>query len=281
MTTLQQRALTATVFVVVMLVGLFWNVLSFEILFTVIGLGCLWEFTLLALGTNVAFRQRILLYTIGTLFYFALPIVNHYVVYTVGFCSTLSILASLFLIGKLFLKPEAPLSKPMVYFLSLFYIVFPFFQIQGLADNLYNFLGFNPILVFIILLMTWANDTFAYLIGSKIGKTPLYPKISPKKTWEGTIGGAICCGVAAAILSIFLVGKDSHGLGWFQYLVTGFIVGVFGTIGDLVESMFKRNAGVKDSGSFMPGHGGFLDRFDAFLFVIPLVFFYIIIVRWF
>ncbi len=280
MTTLQQRALTAVVFAIVMLVGLFWNDLSFEILFSVIGLGCLWEFTLLTLGTNAAFRDRILLYSIGTLFYFSLPIVNHFWVFTLGFCSTLSLLSTAFLVWKLFFQPEKKISKPVIYFLSFFYVIFPFFQIQGLADNLYNFLGYNPILVFIILLMTWANDTFAYLIGSKIGKTPLYPKISPKKTWEGTIGGAICCGIAAALLSVFLVGKDSHGLGWFQYLVTGFIVGVFGTVGDLVESMFKRNAGVKDSGTFMPGHGGFLDRFDAFLFVVPIAFFYIIIVRW-
>ena len=182
--------------------------------------------------------------------------------------------------AKLFFQPEKPLTKPIIYFLSFFYIVFPFFQIQGLADNLYNFPGFNPILIFIMLLMTWANDTFAYLIGSKIGKTLLYPKISPKKTWEGTIGGALCCGLAAALLSKFLIGKDSHALGWFEYLMVGFIIGVFGTIGDLIESMFKRNAGVKDSGSFMPGHGGFLDRFDAFIFIIPMVFFYIIILRW-
>ena len=84
MTTLQQRALTAVVFAIVMLVGLFWNDLSFEILFSVIGLGCLWEFTLLTLGTNAAFRDRILLYSIGTLFYFSLPIVNHFWVFTLG-----------------------------------------------------------------------------------------------------------------------------------------------------------------------------------------------------
>ena len=280
MTTFQQRALTAVIFGVVMLAGLFWNVMSFEILFTIIALGCLWEFTLLTLGTAARFRERIILYTTGTLFYFSLTIINHYFKYTIGFCSTLSIISVVFLMVKLFFLPEKPLSKPVIYFLSFFYIIFPFFQIQGLADNLYNFPGFNPILVFIILLMTWANDTFAYIIGSKIGKTLLYPKISPKKTWEGTIGGAICCGLAAALLSKFLIGKDSHALGWFEYLMVGFIIGVFGTIGDLIESMFKRNAGVKDSGSFMPGHGGFLDRFDAFIFVIPMVFFYIIILRW-
>ncbi len=279
MTTFQQRALTAVVFGTIMLVGLFWNDLSFELLFSVIALGCLWEFTLLTLGETAAYWSRILLYTVGTLFYFSLPIVNHFVFFTIGFCSTLSLICNIYLMWKLFYQPEKLLSKAMIYFASFFYIIFPYFQIQALGDTLYNFPGFNPILIFIILLLTWANDTFAYLIGSKIGKTPLYPKISPKKTWEGTIGGAICCSLASALLSFFLIGKDHHGLGWFDYLVIGFMVGVLGTIGDLIESMFKRNAKMKDSGTFMPGHGGFLDRFDAFLFVTPFVFFYIAFIK--
>ncbi len=279
MTTFQQRAVTAIIFGVIMLVGLFWNDLSFETLFTVIALGSLWEFSLLTLGETAAFRTRVILYTVGTLFYFSLPIVNHFFFFTIGFCTTLSLVCNAFLMWLLFYHPEKKLSTPTIYFASLFYVIFPFFQIQALADNLYNFPGYNPILIFIILILTWANDTFAYLIGSKVGKTPLYPKISPKKTWEGTIGGAICCSLASALLSIFLIGKDHHGLGWFDYLVIGFMVGILGTIGDLVESMFKRNAKMKDSGSFMPGHGGFLDRFDAFIFVMPFIFFYIAFFR--
>jgi phosphatidate cytidylyltransferase len=121
-------------------------------------------------------------------------------------------------------------------------------------------------------LLTWSNDTWAYLIGSKIGKTPLLPRISPKKTWEGTISGFIGCVLTGILIHYTFNTKQLSLTDW---LILGGIVGILGTIGDLIESMLKRSVGVKDSGSFMPGHGGFLDRFDAFLFVIPFVMIYL------
>jgi phosphatidate cytidylyltransferase len=118
----------------------------------------------------------------------------------------------------------------------------------------------------------WINDTMAYIVGSLIGKTP-FSKISPKKTWEGTVGGAILCVVVIALLGYFTAPANIlHVIHW---IVIAAIAAVVGTAGDLVESKLKRVANVKDSGHIMPGHGGFLDRFDSLLLAIPFVWLYI------
>ncbi len=123
--------------------------------------------------------------------------------------------------------------------------------------------------MFIIL---WTHDTFAYLSGSLFGKHPLYKAISPKKSWEGSIGGFGFAIIAAYIISIF-----SPELDVWQWMVIALIITVFGTIGDLAESLLKRKAGVKDSGRLLPGHGGILDRVDSILFVSPIVFVFILL----
>lgn len=128
--------------------------------------------------------------------------------------------------------------------------------------------GFFPVL---IIASIWINDTMAYLVGSFIGKTPL-SKISPKKTVEGTLGGIVLA-VAVIGLSVQLI-FESHKLTHASMLVAA-ICAIFGTVGDLFESKLKRMAIVKDSGSFMPGHGGFLDRFDSLLFAAPAVWIYL------
>lgn len=110
-----------------------------------------------------------------------------------------------------------------------------------------------------IIFSIWINDTMAYIVGSFIGKTPL-SKISPKKTWEGTIGGALLC-----VITISLIGAATGFYSYKNWIMIAVICAVFGTLGDLLESKLKRMAGVKDSGTIMPGHGGFLDRFDSLL----------------
>lgn len=126
-----------------------------------------------------------------------------------------------------------------------------------------------------IIFSIWINDTMAYLVGSFIGKTPL-TKISPKKTWEGTVGGIVLCVVTIGFLYPLLVNQFADvanpSINWF--IVAG-ICAIFGTLGDLLESKIKRMADVKDSGSFMPGHGGFLDRFDSLLVAVPFVWLYV------
>ena len=122
-----------------------------------------------------------------------------------------------------------------------------------------------------IIFSIWINDTMAYIVGSFIGKNPL-SKISPKKTWEGTIGGIILCVVVISLIGYF---TDYYTL--MDWIVISLCAAVFGTLGDLLESKLKRMAAVKDSGTLMPGHGGFLDRFDSLLIAIPFVFAYYIL----
>ncbi len=131
---------------------------------------------------------------------------------------------------------------------------------------------FSPILPCAVIFSMWINDTMAYIVGSFIGKTPFSP-ISPKKTWEGTIGGGLLCvaiiTIAGSNLSI------SKHINFIHWLFIAIICAVFGTLGDLLESKMKRMAGVKDSGNILPGHGGFLDRFDSMLLAAPLVALYV------
>jgi phosphatidate cytidylyltransferase len=123
----------------------------------------------------------------------------------------------------------------------------------------------------IIIISIWINDTMAYLVGSFIGRTPL-SAISPKKTWEGTIGGILLSVAVVTMLGAYVVKAA-----WVHYLSISLIAAVAGTFGDLFESKLKRMANVKDSGSFMPGHGGFLDRFDSLLFAVPFVWLYAVL----
>ena len=181
-------------------------------------------------------------------------------------------LSFIFLIIELFLKSELPFNNVALIVFSLVYLAIPFSLLTFFSYSKAN--EFSPNVVAGILFLTWANDSFAYLVGSKIGKTPFFLRVSPKKTWEGTIGGGIFCMATAAIIAQFFTQLTLQ-----DWLIIGGIIAVFGTIGDLVESLLKRSVGVKDSGSFMPGHGGFLDRFDAFVFCIPFVYFYLSVIK--
>lgn len=135
----------------------------------------------------------------------------------------------------------------------------------------------NPILPLAVLFMIWINDTMAYLTGSLIGKTPLSP-ISPKKTIEGTSGGVIFTMLFAILFGIYYPDKFFPIWAW---MVLGLIVGIFGNIGDLFESYLKRKAGIKDSGNILPGHGGMLDRLDSLLFVFPIVYVFLLLIKFY
>jgi phosphatidate cytidylyltransferase len=129
-------------------------------------------------------------------------------------------------------------------------------------------------IVLMIIISLWVNDTMAYIVGSLIGKTPL-TSISPKKTWEGTVGGIILAIVVMGVIGYF-VGDEFDWETIVKWMIIAAIVSIAGTFGDLFESKLKRQANVKDSGQIMPGHGGFLDRFDSLLFATPFVWLYIV-----
>lgn len=169
---------------------------------------------------------------------------------------------------------------------GLVYITMPIFMLLhlGIKDNFFTNHSNNEItntyhysLLFpcLIIFSIWINDTMAYLVGSIIGKTP-FSKISPKKTWEGTSGGAILCVLIIGFLFPLIENQYfSSPLQNSSYFITAAICAIFGTVGDLFESKLKRTANVKDSGSIMPGHGGFLDRFDSLLVAVPFVWLYV------
>jgi phosphatidate cytidylyltransferase len=282
MTVFQQRATTAIVFAAVMLTGLFLNVWSFHILFLIISTGCIWEFLDMTLPND---NNKNLRKIVGAIAGFSLVSTQYYLNLvpsssnsdTTNLASQQIIsiglmLSFLLLIVELFLKAERPFNNIALIVFGLFYLSIPFSLLNLLTH--FPSQNFTPNVVAGMLFLTWANDSFAYIVGSRIGKTPFFLRISPKKTWEGTIGGAVFCMLTAGIIAQFFT-----QLSLMDWVIIGAIVAVFGTIGDLVESLLKRSVGVKDSGSFMPGHGGFLDRFDAFIFCIPFVYFYLSVVK--
>lgn len=223
--TFKTRALTALLFVIVMLTGLLWNFWSFLILFTVIHFGCWFEYVKLM---KKIYAEKYLMYCLIGLLYITLPIVLMFFLH----------------------------QKTIIIFSN------------DVSDLPCFPTGYSEPFRFTILIFTiaviWINDTMAYIVGSFIGKTP-FSKISPKKTWEGTAGGAI---LAVAVGALF---ASMMNLDMLQVTLVTALIAIFGTLGDLLESKLKRMADVKDSGSFMPGHGGFLDRFDSLLVAVPAV----------
>jgi len=171
-------------------------------------------------------------------------------------------------ITEMFSQAERPIESVASLVLGMLYIGVPFALL-----NLIAFEGgeYHPHLVFGLLLLTWMNDTAAYAFGSLWGKRPLFPRISPKKTWEGTLGGVFSTLLFSFALAYWF--PEWSGLDWF---VLAFIVVLFGSLGDLVESMLKRSYHKKDSSALLPGHGGLLDRFDSFIFMLPFAAAYLI-----
>ncbi|MES2430503.1 MAG: phosphatidate cytidylyltransferase [Bacteroidota bacterium] len=177
------------------------------------------------------------------------------------------------------LKKIYPSTFKKYVLLGLLYITLPILLLTDLATNWrystaidYTHGTYSYLFPCAIIFSIWINDTMAYLVGSLIGKTP-FSKISPKKTWEGTIGGALLAIIVIGILGYYIpVAKKIAPQHW---VAIAAICAVFGTLGDLLESKIKRMANVKDSGSLMPGHGGLLDRFDSLLVAIPFVWFYV------
>ena len=180
-------------------------------------------------------------------------------------------------------KKIKPASPWPYYLLSSVYILLPIILLIDMGtvftlfqNNLLDDLGvgvlYNPLLPCAVIFSIWINDTMAYIVGSLVGKTP-FSKISPKKTWEGTGGGAILCVLLIAILAYLIPVANQIPIR--HWIVIAALCSIFGTLGDLLESKIKRMAQVKDSGHFMPGHGGFLDRFDSLLIATPPVWLYL------
>ncbi|MCB0521794.1 MAG: phosphatidate cytidylyltransferase [Lewinellaceae bacterium] len=273
-----RRASTALIFVIVMLVGLFGGRYSFISLFAIITALCLWEYLSMVLNryTRRDFTRMLLGITFG-LTPFVLATIMHmspirsndqFVIFTAILFFPFIFLAFIY---ELFTRSATPFQNVSFIVLGMVYIGAPFALVDFIAFEKEEFSAWT---VFGLLVLTWMNDTGAYLIGSRIGKHPLHPRISPKKTWEGTIGGVVVTFIVAYIFC-----ASTGVLRLIDWMALAAIVATFGTMGDLVESMLKRSVGVKDSGSLLPGHGGVLDRFDAFIFLLPFAAAYLLWIR--
>jgi phosphatidate cytidylyltransferase len=287
--TLKTRSLTAAVFVVVMLTGLLWNHWSFFVLFSIIHFGCWTEYQKLIglidpdyttitpfhkYGVKLAGWCVMLYFTNDQFSIFGLPL------HEIGWFLGLLFIFILPIVELLFAKEIKP--KNIGYSaIGLLYISLSWglmmdlrcsFIHQSREGLMVNADSWQKLMPIALIVSIWINDTMAYIVGSLIGKTP-FSKISPKKTWEGTIGGAILCVVVIALLGYYT--SPAYGHKVIHWIVIAAIAAVVGTAGDLLESKLKRVANVKDSGHIMPGHGGFLDRFDSLLLAIPFVWLYI------
>ncbi len=266
------RCITGIVYIAVILAALFTNLPVFFLIFGIIMLFALNEFykNLKIRGLDV----DLVLSNILAISIYTLPIVA---LYTTKF-STLPaiILFALILFAiELFREHENPFHRIAYGFLGIIYTCLPFtllafYKINSVLSTGYSGSNYASMMILALFIFTWSNDTFAYCTGMLIGRHPLCPKISPKKTIEGFCGGLIFTIAIAIILEKTLL----PGLNG-RLIILSILIVIFSTLGDMVESRFKRYIGVKDSGKMLPGHGGFLDRFDSIIFSIPVFFAYL------
>ncbi len=231
----------------------------------------IWEFTGLVNELEGVQVNRMICTVAGVYFFFSMAGYNSGLTPATVFIPYLVSILYL-MVAELYLKAENPINNWAYTMLSQLYIALPFSLINVLAfrsagyDIQYSYLA--PLSVFVFL---WMNDTGAYLCGSLLGRHKLFPRISPGKSWEGSIGGGILV-IAIAVLVWYLTeqyGVNDLNLNAFEWAGLGLTIVIFGTWGDLIESLMKRTLGIKDSGTILPGHGGILDRFDSSLMAIP------------
>ena len=270
------RAITGILFVAVV-VTCFLDPRAMVLLFALVTGLTIWEFTGLVNERESVTVNRFICTVAGVYFFLAMAYFCSDVyggsAKSVVFIPYLVTIVYL-LVAELYAKQPDPINNWAYTMLSQMYIALPFSLLNVLAftatpDGRVMFNTILPLSVFVFL---WMNDTGAYCVGSLLGRHKLFPRISPGKSWEGSVGGAIVVLLVAWAIHYFLLDPDHTGkamLSLIEWLGLGLVVVIFGTWGDLVESLFKRTLGIKDSGNILPGHGGMLDRFDSSMLAIP------------
>ena len=281
-----KRGISGAVYIILLLTSILYSTESFFILFGIFLIITIYEFC------NLIQIQKIFPIAFGIILYTAITLVSHYSKLTSNTINQLfnsdlqisiniqqldivllviSLVVSVKCILFLFYDNIQKISISSKYLYLLGYIILPFVFITKISFGINDY---NPKIIIGLFILIWTNDTFAYIVGKSIGRTKLFEKISPKKTIEGFLGGILFAVLAGYLISKYYIKakpefSERSILIWTSIAV---IVGVAGTIGDLIESKFKRIAGVKDSGNIMPGHGGILDRLDSVIFVAPIIF---------
>ena len=271
------RAISGIIFVAIMVAGLSVNAMAMVFLFTLITSMTIWEFATLVNDREHVSVNRFIATVAGAYLFLAMA----------GYCSGLTpsavfipyLLTVVYLfISELYLKQPDPINDWAYTMLSQMYVALPFACLNMLAFKASPDGGiyFDRILPLCIFVFLWMNDTGAYCVGSLLGRHKLFPRVSPGKSWEGSIGGALLVMIVATVIGYYFKDNYTTVLSTIPHWIgLGLVVVFFGTWGDLVESLFKRTLGIKDSGNILPGHGGMLDRFDSSLMAIPAAVVYI------
>ena len=282
-----KRAISGAIYIIILLTSILYSTESFFVLFGLFLIITISEFC------NLIQINKVSPILFGAVFYTSVTLISHYnlvvskifnvifhnnnISISVNVEKLDTILLSITLIVSakcilfLFNDKIQKISISSKYLYLLGYIILPFIFITKISFGVKDY---NPKIIIGLFILIWTNDTFAYIVGKSIGKNKLFEIISPKKTIEGFFGGVIFAIFAGYLISKYYIKatsefSDKSILIW---TIIALIVGIMGTIGDLIESKFKRIAGVKDSGKIMPGHGGILDRLDSVIFVAPFVF---------
>lgn len=274
------RFITGVLFVAVMVAG-FMSPRAMVALFALITGMTIWEYTGLVNKWNEIKVNRMISTVAGVYFFLAVAawrigMVQNFII----FIPYLLTIVYLF-ISELYLKQNNPINDWAYTMFGQMYIALPFAMLNVVAFEMGNdgqTVTYDMLLPLSIFIFLWTNDTGAYCSGSLFGKHKLFPRISPAKSWEGSIGGGLLVIAVAAAIGYFTnqgVAEENVRLSIFGWIGLGIVVAIFGTWGDLVESLFKRTLGIKDSGNILPGHGGMLDRFDSSLLAIPAAVIYL------
>ena len=280
-----KRAISGAVYIALLLTSILFSTESFIILFGIFLIITTYEFC------NLVKLNKVFSILFVSLFYSTVALVSFYRTETENYISSLlkenvqltidtDKLFSVLLIITLIIAVKCivflfnntqTISKPSKYIYLLGYIMLPFIFIIKISFGIKDY---NPKIIIGLFILIWTNDTFAYLVGKSIGKHKLFERVSPKKTIEGFLGGVVFAAFAGFLISKLYIrpNPDFSQKSILIWTIIALIVSIFGTIGDLIESKFKRIAGVKDSGTIMPGHGGVLDRLDSVIFVAPVIF---------
>jgi len=252
-----RRAITGAVFIVLLLSAVFLNSDAFDFLFMSFGIACLYEYKKLVelKGYHIFIA------------YLALWWAFIYLVHDrrlINLLMIITIIVDFVLLFYLFSKKEKLFNTFQKFVIGLFYVGGGciFLTMIPYKDN-----DFAKLLIMGIFILIWVNDSFAYIVGKTFGRTKLYAAVSPKKTIEGTLGGFVF-----ALGAAYIMGKYESIINPTQWMILAAVIVISGSLGDLVESKFKRSAGVKDSGAILPGHGGMLDRLDSLIFAAPFAY---------
>lgn len=254
------RALSGFMYVSILIVTIFASEFAFTTLFLLFGAICLYELQrLLRLKSYMGYVLLVILF-----YFFSYARLSPYGTQAL---LLITIFVNLFLVKDLLFVRKIPIFEKKKYVIIIFYLIASLIFLTLIPSHTGDF---TPELVIGIFSLIWVNDTFAYLVGKNFGKRKLFERISPKKTIEGFLGGLVFSMIGGYVVYILTGLLDITA--WLGMAV---ILSIFGTLGDLIQSKFKRQAGVKDSGRLMPGHGGLFDRLDSIIFASPFVYAYL------